>query len=160
LAELVPGGIPNEINAVNAERLLASVKPHSPVEVARHALGLEHLDDLRRLDAQMRTSKARIAEAITASGTSLTQLFGVRPVGAAVLTGYRGDVAPLRNRGSLRRLYRYRAHRGVLGRTHHSSPLATRHPTTQPRPPHRRHHPDPLPALPGPRLLRAQTHRR
>jgi transposase len=73
---LVPGGIPTEINAASAQRMLADVKPQSPVEVARHALALEHLDDLRRLDAQMRTSKERIAEAIAASGTSLTELFG------------------------------------------------------------------------------------
>jgi hypothetical protein len=82
LAELVPGGIPHEINAASAERMLAGVKPHSPVEVARHALALEHLDDLRRLDAQMRVSKARIAQAIAASGTSLTELFGSRPIQA------------------------------------------------------------------------------
>jgi transposase len=98
LVELVPGGIPNEINAASAERILASVKPASPVEVARHALALEHLDDLRRLDAQMRVSKARIAEAIAASGTSLTELFGVGPVVAAMLIGSTGDVARFRNR--------------------------------------------------------------
>jgi transposase len=98
LAELVPGGIPNEINAASAEQTLAGVKPHSPVEAARHALALEHLDDLRRLDAQMRVSKQRIAEAIAASGTSLTELFGVGPVVAAMVIGYTGDVARFRNR--------------------------------------------------------------
>jgi transposase len=98
LAELVPGGIPNEINAASAERMLAGVKPASPVEVARHALALEHLEDLRRLDAQMRVSKARIAEAIAASGTSPTELFGVGPVVAPMLIGYTGDVARFRNR--------------------------------------------------------------
>jgi transposase len=98
LAELVPGGIPNEINAASAERMLAEVKPQSPVEMTRHTLALEHLDDLRRLDAQMRTSKARIAEAIAASGTSLTELFGVGPVVAAMLIGYTGDVARFRSR--------------------------------------------------------------
>jgi hypothetical protein len=41
----------------------------------------------------MRVSKARIAEAIAASGTSLTELFGVGPVVAAMLIGYTGDVA-------------------------------------------------------------------
>src|SRR5207253_3615929 len=53
LAELVPGGIPNEINASSAERLLADVATTSPIALARHALALEHLDDLRRFDAQM-----------------------------------------------------------------------------------------------------------
>jgi transposase len=98
LAELVPGGIPNEINASSAKRTLDVVKPQSPVEAARHTLALEHLDDLRRLDAQMRISKARIAEAIAASGTSLTELFGVGPVVAAMVIGYTGDVARFRNR--------------------------------------------------------------
>jgi transposase len=98
LAELVPGGIPNEINAASAERTLDGLNPQSPVEVARHTLALEHLDDLRRLDAQMRVSKARIAEAIAASGTSLTELFGVGPVVAAMVIGYTGDVARFRNR--------------------------------------------------------------
>jgi transposase len=97
LAELVPGGIPNEINAASAERMLAGVQPHSQVEHTRHALALEHLDDLRRFDAQMRTSKARIAEAIAASGTSLTELFGVGPVVAAMLIGYTGNVARFRS---------------------------------------------------------------
>ena len=98
LAELVPGGIPKEINASSAERLLASVKPASPVEVARHALALEHLDDLRRFDDQMRASKQRIADAIAASGTSLTDIFGVGPVVAATLIGYVGDVARFTSR--------------------------------------------------------------
>jgi transposase len=98
LAELVPGGISNEIDAASAQTMLDGVKPENPVEVARHALALEHLDDLRRFDAQMRTSKARIADAIAASGTSLTELFGVGPVVAAMLIGYTGDVARFRNR--------------------------------------------------------------
>jgi transposase len=101
LAELVPGGIPNEINAASAERMLAGVQPHSQVEHTRHALALEHLDDLRRFDAQMRTSKARIAEAIAASGTSLTELFGVGPVVAAMLIGYTGNVARFRSAPAL-----------------------------------------------------------
>jgi transposase len=98
LAELVPGGIAKEINAASAERLLGGVTPASPVEVARHALALEHLDDLRRLDDQMRVSKRRIAETITASATSLTDIFGVGPVVAAMLIGYTGDVTRFRSR--------------------------------------------------------------
>jgi transposase len=98
LAELVPGGIPKEINASSAARMLGGVDPASPVEGARHALALEHLDDLRRLDDQMRASKARIAAAVTASGTSLTELFGVGPVVAAMVIGYTGDVTRFKTR--------------------------------------------------------------
>jgi transposase len=98
LAELVAGGIPNEINASSAERLLNGAGPATPIEVARHGLALEHLDDLRRLDEQMRQSKKRIAEAVAAAGTSLTELFGVGPIVAAMLIGYTGDVRRFRTR--------------------------------------------------------------
>jgi transposase len=98
LGELVAGGIPSEINAVKAQRLLDGVDPQTPVEVARHALALEHLEDLRRLDTQMRVSKRRIAEAVAASGTTLTELFGVGPIVAAMTIGYTGDVGRFRNR--------------------------------------------------------------
>ena len=92
LAELVPGGITSEINASGAERILESLKPNSPIEMARHGLALEHLDDLRRLDAQMRDSKARIGEPVAAANTSLIDLFGVGPVVAAMVIGYSGNV--------------------------------------------------------------------
>jgi transposase len=98
LAELVPGGIPKEINARSAERLLATVEPVNPVERARHGLALEHLEDLRRFDEQMRASKRRIAAAVTESGTTLTELFGVGPIIAAMVIGYTGDVTRFGNR--------------------------------------------------------------
>ena len=92
LAELVAGGIAKEINAPSAQRLLETVKPAGPVERARHALALEHLEDLRRLDEQMKASKQRIIAAVDAAGTSLVQLFGIGPVIASMLIGYSGDV--------------------------------------------------------------------
>ena len=92
LAELAPGGIPNEIRAVSAQRLLDSITPATPVQAARHALAVEHVEDLRRLDAQMRESKKRIADAVAASGTTLTGLFGVGPVVVAMVIGYTRNV--------------------------------------------------------------------
>ncbi len=92
LAELVAGGIANEINASSAERVLSDFEPVGAVQVTRHAVALEHLEELRRLDVQMRDSKRRIADAVTAAGTTLTELFGVGPVVACMLIGYSGDV--------------------------------------------------------------------
>ena len=116
LAELVAGGIPNEINASSAERLLADVATTSPIALARHALALEHLDDLRRFDAQMAESKRRIAAAVTESGTTLTELFGVGPVVACMLIGYTGDVHPVTRPRPLRHLQRHGPHRRLLRR--------------------------------------------
>jgi transposase len=92
LAELVPGGIAKEINASRAARMLAAVTPTNPVEATRQGVALEHLDDLRRLDEQMKASKRRIIDAVAASGTSLVELFGVGPIIACMLIGYSGDV--------------------------------------------------------------------
>lgn len=52
----------------------------------------ELLEDVRRLDAQMKESKRRVAEAVTASKTSLVEIFGVGPVIAAMCIGFTGDV--------------------------------------------------------------------
>jgi transposase len=98
LAELVPGGIPKEINARNAQRLLESVTATTPVERARHAVALEHLEDLRRFDEQLRASKQRLEDAVGESGTTVTELFGVGPYVAAIVIGYTGDVTRFANR--------------------------------------------------------------
>jgi transposase len=98
LAELVPGGIPKEINARSAERLVAAVTPTTPVERARHGLAVEHLEDLRRFDDQLRASKKRLASVVRESGTTLTEMFGVGPFVAAMVIGHTGDVTRFANR--------------------------------------------------------------
>ncbi len=92
LCELVPGGVPDEIYAAKAARLLASLRPDSAVTVARVELAGELLDDLRRLDTQIKESKKRLAAVVTASRTSTTRIFGVGPVVAATAIGITGDV--------------------------------------------------------------------
>jgi transposase len=46
----------------------------------------------------MRASKQRIAEAVRASETSLTELFGVGPVVSAMVIGHTGNIRRFRNR--------------------------------------------------------------
>ena len=58
--------------------------PASPVAQVRYDLAVELLDDIRRLDAQLKASHKRIRDAVRASATSLTDLFGVGPVIAAI----------------------------------------------------------------------------
>lgn len=98
LAELRPGGITKELNVSDAERLLDKVRPLSPVEHARLELAHELVDDVRRLDAQLKESHRRIRTAVRASGTSLTELFGVGPIIACALIGHTGDVGRFRDR--------------------------------------------------------------
>jgi transposase len=64
----------------------------------RFDLVLELLDDLRRLDAQTKESHRRIKIAVKASGTSVTNIYGVGPILAAGLIGYSGDIRRFANR--------------------------------------------------------------
>ncbi len=98
LAELAPGGIAKEMYVSDGERFLANITPQSPTESVRHDLALELLDDVRRLDEQTKESHRRIRIAIKASGTSLTEIYGVGPIIAAQLIGYAGDVRRFANR--------------------------------------------------------------
>lgn len=107
LTELVPGGMPKEINASRAERMLAGVDARTPVEIARRDVALEHLEDLRRLDEQLKASRRRITAAIAASGTTVVDLFGVGPIVACLLVGYSGDARRFADR------HRYAAYNGT-----------------------------------------------
>jgi transposase len=92
ICELVPAGITKQISASAAQQVLDAVRPGSPAAAARHAMALELLDDLRRVDDQLASSKRRIADAVVVSKTSLTDVFGVGPVIAAMCIGFTGDV--------------------------------------------------------------------
>jgi len=87
LCDLVPGGLPKEITAAQAAMLLEQAAPAGAVGQARREVAAELLADLRRLDAQMAESKKKLAAVVRASGTSVTSLFGVGPVIAAIVIG-------------------------------------------------------------------------
>jgi len=92
LCELTPGGVPKVITAARAAAILDAHQPDGQVAAAWHDLAAEHLTDLRRIDAQLREARTKITAAVRASGTSLTQVFGVGPVIAATVIG---DVATI-----------------------------------------------------------------
>jgi transposase len=98
LMELAPGGIAKELNASDAVAFLDRIEPASPVEAARRDQAAELLIDVQRLDEQLKASHRRIRMAITASGTSLTELFGVGPIIACYLIGFTGDISRFANR--------------------------------------------------------------
>ena len=93
LCELVPGGISKEITAGKAAHVLESIEPSGAVALARCELAAEFLGDLRRIDAQMRETKKKLAVTVRASGTTLTEIFGVGPVIAATMIGYVADAS-------------------------------------------------------------------
>jgi transposase len=76
----------------DAVRLLGDFDPIIPVEQIQYDLALELLDDVKRLDVQLKESHKRIKSAVQASGTTLIDLYGVGPILACALIGYTGDV--------------------------------------------------------------------
>jgi transposase len=97
-AELVPGGIAKEMYVSDAEALLERLAPQGAAQQMRANLVLELVDDVRRIDAQIKESHRRIRSAVKASGTSVTDIYGVGPIHAAALIGYSGDIRRFANR--------------------------------------------------------------
>jgi transposase len=93
LCDLVPGGIAGEISPAQATRLLDDIEPQDAVAAARHELALELVADLVRLDTQRRDARRRITAAVTASETTVTELFGVGPIIAATVIGDVDDIS-------------------------------------------------------------------
>jgi transposase len=93
LCDLVPGGVSKAITAGQAARLLGSITPSGAVQAARCELAAAFLDDLRRIDAQLLDAHKKLAAAVRACGTTLTQVFGVGPVVAATVIGAVRDVS-------------------------------------------------------------------
>ena len=93
LCELLPGGVSKRITAPAAARLLGSITPAGAVAAARCELAAAFLEDLRGIDARIRQTRKKLAAAVAAAGTSLTGLYGVGPVIAAVVIGDVRDVS-------------------------------------------------------------------
>ena len=98
LCELVPGGVSKEIYAAHAAQILEEAEPRGAVQHARAELAAELVADLRRVDALLRETKKKLATAVRASGTSLTEAFGVGPVIAATVIGDVREVSRFRGR--------------------------------------------------------------
>jgi transposase len=73
--------------------MLKRIRPSAPDARARRELAAEFLADLRRLDAQIRGTRNKLAAAVQASGTTLTGIFGVGPVIAAAILGQAGHAS-------------------------------------------------------------------
>jgi transposase len=93
LAELTPGGMRRELTANKAQALLARIRPADDVAAVRLHIARDHLADIRALDARLKYIGGQIAALVTASGTTLTSLFGIGPVIAGRILAEVGDIA-------------------------------------------------------------------
>ena len=92
LATLLPGGMSGELSSQKASRLLRRIRPKTMVETERKRLAHQHLAEVRRLEKELKASRSRLDVAVQASGSTLTDIYGVGPFVAGLLIGYTGDI--------------------------------------------------------------------
>ena len=99
LGELKAGGLASEMTVNKANSLLESVEATDEVTRQRIVVATELVDDIARFETQMRTSKKRIGTAVAAAGTSLCDIRGIGPIGAAVILSSVGDIERFPSKG-------------------------------------------------------------
>lgn len=99
LVLLRPGGMTRRLSADKASRMLQGMRNLDVIGEQRRAMARTHLGDIRRLDRELKANKKQIRTAVTASGTTTTDVYGVGPIVAAFLLGYSGDVTRFADAG-------------------------------------------------------------
>jgi transposase len=93
LRDLLPGGVAGKLSAERAARILRGMRSQGCAsDGLRRRLASEILRDVRTLDRKIADLNGRIEAEVEASGTTLTQIFGVGPILAATILGTVGDV--------------------------------------------------------------------
>src|SRR5215211_6947257 len=91
LRDLVPGGVPGTLSVPRATCILRSIRAQGSSACVRRRLASEVLRDIRTLERKIANLNERIEEEIEASGTTLTEIFGVGPILAAKIIGTVGS---------------------------------------------------------------------
>ena len=138
LLELIPGGAKKSLSAAQAKALLATVRPRDAAGKARRRVAAELIADLERVYQRSKEADKELKELVAATGTTLMDLHGIGPSGAARLLVEVGDITRFPDRGPLRLLERHRPHRRVLRRPGPPPALPGREPADQPGPAHQR----------------------
>jgi transposase len=94
LRDLLPGGVARSLSADRAARILRGIRARGGASARlRRRLASEVLRDIQTLDRKIADLDGRIEAEVRASGTTLTEIFGVGPILAARIIGTVGDVA-------------------------------------------------------------------
>jgi transposase len=88
LRDLLPGGVAGTLSADRAARILRCIRPKGGTSARlRRRLASEILRDVRTLDRKIADLNGRIEAEVEASGTTLTEIFGIGPILAARIIG-------------------------------------------------------------------------
>ncbi|MGB3763049.1 MAG: IS110 family transposase [Ornithinimicrobium sp.] len=98
LAELLPGRAKRDITALQAKKMLASVRPRDIAGKTRRRIAAEELAELVAVEAKIKKSTAELKEMVLARQSRLMDITGVGPVVAARILADVGDIARFADR--------------------------------------------------------------
>ena len=99
LLELLPGGAKKYLSAAQARELLNTVRPRDLVGRTRRRLASELITELVQVDKKTKAADKELRELVEATGSSLQNLHGIGPSGAARLIGDVADISRFASRG-------------------------------------------------------------
>jgi transposase len=97
LRDLVPGGANVRLDVAEASALLAKVRPVTAADQQRKQLARDILRDLRRHEASIKDLEKQLRAAVSASGTTLTDIQGIGFLTAAKILALTGDIGRFPN---------------------------------------------------------------
>jgi transposase len=97
LTHLVPGGAGRNLGADQAVELLRGVRARDAAAKTLRALAMDLISEVRQLDRRITKAANDIQTAVTASGTTLTDVHGVGTLTAAKILAHVGDVGRFRS---------------------------------------------------------------
>ena len=154
LLELIPGGAKKDLSAAQAKALLAKVRPRDAAGKTRRRVAAELVGrpraDLRRARRPPTRSSRQL---VAATGTTLMDLHGIGPSGAARLLVEVGDITRFPDRDHFASWNGTAPDRRLLRRPGPAPAVPGREPADQPGAAHHGHRPAPQPHR-RPRLLR------
>ncbi|GAA1553428.1 hypothetical protein GCM10009827_087680 [Dactylosporangium maewongense] len=92
LLELVPSGAKTFLSAPQARALLNTVRPRDIVGRTRRQLASELIIEIAVIDKKIKAANTHLTELVASTGSTLQQLNGIGPSGAARLLGDIGDI--------------------------------------------------------------------
>ncbi|MGW0251170.1 IS110 family transposase [Nocardia goodfellowii] len=82
LLELLPGGAKKYLTAMQARKLVATVKPRDPAGKVRRRLAVELIGELEAIDRKPKAADKELRELVAARGSTLTDLSGWTELGS------------------------------------------------------------------------------
>jgi transposase len=92
LTNLIPAGAKRDLTADQASELLRRIRPRDTAGKTLRGLAVDLVTEIRHLDRRIAKAAANIQAAVTASGTTLTELCGIGALTAGKILGRVGTI--------------------------------------------------------------------